>query len=314
MLRSGHRQEFNMPATSTTITVDSLPVANSVDRTQDRLLIYTASATDIQGIAPNTMLGISGVPVGTTDSQTLSTKVLDNTNSLTIKDTNLVLQDDGDTTKQVKFQLSGLTTSTTRTLTIPDVSDTLVGLTATQTLTNKTLTAPVISGGSADNIALTVDTISGHTTSNTGTIYGVGITLGIFTGTSIITPQNLLSGTGSSWVWQAWTPTVTAGSGSFTTATGAGRYIQIGKSVFFQVSLTVTTVGSGTGAVFTLPVTAQSSSALTGTAREDVTSGNAGVVKLTSSTTGSVLRYDNGNITSGGSGSIVRAYGIYEAA
>lgn len=75
---------------------------------------------------------------------TLTNKTLDNTDTVTLKDTLFTLQDDGDTTKQLRFQLSGLTTATTRTLTAPDVSDTLVTLGATQTLTAKTLTSPVI--------------------------------------------------------------------------------------------------------------------------------------------------------------------------
>jgi hypothetical protein len=78
-------------------------------------------------------------------SVTLTNKTLNNTNTVTLKDTLFILQDDGDATKQVQFQLSGLTTATTRTLTVPDISDTLTTLTATQILTNKTLTSPSIS-------------------------------------------------------------------------------------------------------------------------------------------------------------------------
>lgn len=77
--------------------------------------------------------------VGTTNTQTLQNKTLDNTNTVTLKDTLFTLQDDGDTSKQVVFQLSGITTATTRTLTVPDASITLVGTTNTQTLQNKTL-------------------------------------------------------------------------------------------------------------------------------------------------------------------------------
>lgn len=48
-----------------------------------------------------------------------------NTVSVTVKDANFTIQDDGDTTKQVKFQASGITTATTRTLTVPNASGTL---------------------------------------------------------------------------------------------------------------------------------------------------------------------------------------------
>lgn len=170
-----------MTQTSTTITVDSLPVANSIDPVQDRTLIYTASATDIQGISRNTYLGLSSQPVGINDSQTLTTKTLDNSNVITIKDSNLTLQNASDVTKVANFSLSAMTTGTTKSYLVPNIStssDTLVGLAATQTLTNKTLTSPAITGGSIDNSAVTVDTIAGHTTSNTGTIYGIPVTTG----------------------------------------------------------------------------------------------------------------------------------------
>ena len=64
--------------------------------------------------------------------------------SVTVADNAFTLQDDGDATKQLQFQLSGITTGTTRTITVPDASTTIVGTDATQTLTNKTLTTPVI--------------------------------------------------------------------------------------------------------------------------------------------------------------------------
>lgn len=63
-----------------------------------------------------------------------------------VPDTTFYIADDSDNTKKLKFQLSGFTTATTRTITVPDASDTMVTLTGTQTLTNKTLTSPAITG------------------------------------------------------------------------------------------------------------------------------------------------------------------------
>ena len=49
------------------------------------------------------------------------------------------IKDSSDITKQVAFDTSGITTGTTRTLTVPDVDLTLIGKDNTVTVTNKTL-------------------------------------------------------------------------------------------------------------------------------------------------------------------------------
>jgi hypothetical protein len=56
-------------------------------------------------------------------------------------DSGFTVSDNGDATKKLAFQVSGVTTATTRTLTVPDESGTMVLVNATQTLTNKTLDA-----------------------------------------------------------------------------------------------------------------------------------------------------------------------------
>lgn len=66
-------------------------------------------------------------------------------NTVSFRDDRFSLKDSADTTKVLQFELSGISTGTTRTLTVPNASTTLVGTDATQTLTNKTLTAPIIS-------------------------------------------------------------------------------------------------------------------------------------------------------------------------
>lgn len=59
-------------------------------------------------------------------------------------DTNPVVKGSVDATKQVRFEVDGLTTGTTRVLTVPDADLTIVGADTAQTLTNKTLTSPTL--------------------------------------------------------------------------------------------------------------------------------------------------------------------------
>jgi hypothetical protein len=71
--------------------------------------------------------------VGNSNTQTLSNKSL--------VDNSTWIIDNIDDTKRFQFEVSGVTTGTTRTLTVPDTDDTIVVLDETQTLTNKTITS-----------------------------------------------------------------------------------------------------------------------------------------------------------------------------
>lgn len=139
-------------------------------------------------------------------AQTLQNKTLDNTSTVTLKDTLFTLQDDGDTTKQAKWQLSGITTATTRTYTLPDASDTVAVLAATQAFTNKTyngntLTAGtwVLTGGSAKTLTFNNTLTLAGTDGTTMTFPSTTATIArtdaaqTFTGVQTLSSQPILS-------------------------------------------------------------------------------------------------------------------------
>lgn len=182
--------------------ITDLPAASTIDATADVLPIVTNNINTTQKISRNTFLGISSQPVGISDVQTLTNKVISITNTITALDSTFTIQDNTDSTKKAMFQASSISTATTRTYTLPDVNDTLVTLTASQTLTNKTLTSPTITAPTITNATISTDTLTGFTTSNTGTIYGISVTTGqissALTFSSLLTASNgftLTSGT-----------------------------------------------------------------------------------------------------------------------
>lgn len=122
-----------------TIKDSNLTVQDNADATKQAK--FEASGITAGQTRTLTIPDASTTLVGTDTVQTVGFKVLDNTNSLTIKDANLTIQDDADTTKQVKFQASSVTAGQTRVITVPDTDLTLLGTSATQTVTNKTIDA-----------------------------------------------------------------------------------------------------------------------------------------------------------------------------
>lgn len=76
--------------------------------------------------------------LGLTNTQSPTNKTFDNTNTFTIRDDRLTLQDNVDTTKQLLFQLSGIATGTTRTLTAPNADGTIALVGHTHVLTDVT--------------------------------------------------------------------------------------------------------------------------------------------------------------------------------
>jgi len=136
----------------------------------------------------------TGTVIGTTDSQGLTNKVLD--------DATVVFADDGDITKRLAFQLSGVTAGNTRVLTVPDASGTVtvLGNTATGTgsivlASSPALTTPTLGVATATSVnglgfSANADGfgIAGGTTSRSFAVTGGDILLTATGATSVTLP------------------------------------------------------------------------------------------------------------------------------
>jgi hypothetical protein len=111
--------------------------------------------------------------------------------------------------------------------------------------------------------------------------------------------------TGLAWdnsAWISYSPTLSAVTGSFTTASASGYYKRVGKICVVKMTGTITTVGTGLGVKISLPFTSKSGQGSSlGVVRESSVTGATGVILVANnSSTGELLRYDNGGWTASG--------------
>jgi hypothetical protein len=104
---------------------------------------------------------------------------------------------------------------------------------------------------------------------------------------------------------------VSAGAGTFTSASATGRYREVGKTVFFNLTVTIATNGTAASSVVaTLPVAAKSVCVFFG--REDAVTGAVFQAKSAAAST-SVNMFTFSNTYPGGSGYQLVISGSYEA-
>lgn len=143
-----------------------------------------------------TALGLGTIATQAASSVAITGGAISNT-SITVKDDVFTLQDNLDPTKQAQFQLSGLTTATIRSYTLPNIDTTLAGLSGTQTFSgSSTFSSTTLNFGSSVAPSTTQIAYGATSSGNTKTVnIGTGglsgsttsITVGAVAGTSTTT-------------------------------------------------------------------------------------------------------------------------------
>ena len=189
-------------ATGTVALLSSLSIASGSG------LTYNSSTGEFSTNAiPNSKLANSSVTVGSTGialggSATTLTGLTSITSSAVVTDDNgFRVRDNSDNTKQLAFECSGISGSTTRTLTVPDANGTI----ATQAYVQAQITAEDLDITTDDGNSIAIDldsetlTLAGGTgiastsTGNTAT-FAIDATVATLTGSQTLTNKTIVLG------------------------------------------------------------------------------------------------------------------------
>jgi hypothetical protein len=130
--------------------------------------------------------------------------------------------------------------------------------------------------------------------------------------TAINNLSNKIGSGSATGAWKTYTPSVTAVIGTFTTVSATERYKQIGTIVCLQITVTLSTKGTGQYFIVTLPVAASTLSNVAVYGREDNVTGN--MVQGRASGTNAVAMFNFNNSDPCVDNAIFKIAGVYESA
>lgn len=240
----------------------------------------------------NLLLTVTGSDVLTFNGIALGTAT-----SASFQDSTFSLYDNGDATKLLAFQVSGVTTGTTRTLTVPDASTTIVGHDATQTLTNKTMSGASNTFSNIPNSATTAvatNTVSTIVARDGSGNFAAGTITAALTGNAS-TASALAADPADCAADTYATSIVAAGTLTCATVTNAGLAGSIAFSKLAATTADRAIVSNGSGVLAAATTTATEIGYVNGVTSAIQTQLDARISKNLTTTTGDIIYASSAN-------------------